>query len=479
MKPVKAISLLLGLALAASCFADVSDREAQPRKALALTVYNQGFAVVRDLREMYLPREVTEMRFVDVAASIDPTSVRFRSLTDQLGTTVLEQNYEYDLVDSHRLLQKFIDRDIAVMTQDDVLYEGKLLGIDGGQIVMAPVEGPAVTMVQRENIRQIDFPELPGNFITRPTLVWLIQARQARSHEVEVSYITEGINWHADYTLVTSPDDALADLSGWVTLDNHSGATYPNATLQLMAGDVRKLRPEPKLARGRGLAEYDVYYAAERAFEEKAFFEYHLYTLQRPTTVKDRQTKQVELLSAESVPVKKEYIYAGWQGQPHRASDDPTAPESSKKVQVFLELLNSEENRMGMPLPAGRLRTYKTDTDGSLQFIGEDAIEHTPRDEKIRIYVGDAFDIVGERTQTDFVKVSNRIHEESFHIEVRNHKDEAVTVKVVEKLWRWTDWRITQTSADYEKTNSTTIEYLLPVPADGSADISYTVRYTH
>lgn len=475
--PLACISLICAGLCVPTVSAQTVQRQEQPRKGLALTVYNQGFAVVRDWREIFLPREVKEVRFVDVAARIDPTSVRFRSLTDQPGTTVLEQNFEYDLVNPDRLLEKFIDREISVTTQDDVVYDGTLLGVDRNRLVMAPKEGPAVTIVRRDNIRQIDFPELPANFITQPTLVWLIQARQARTHEVEVSYITEGISWSADYTLVASPDEKLSDLSGWVTLDNRSGMTYSGATLQLMAGDVRRVQEEAKGLRARPMATYDMMGGAP--FEEKPFFEYHLYTLPRPTTIKDRQTKQIELLSAESVPVKKEYVYAGWKGVPRRRSDDPSSPECNKKVQVFLEIVNSEENRMGMPLPAGRIRVYKTDTDGTLQFIGEDRIDHTPKDEKIRVYVGDAFDIVGKRVQTDFRKVSQRVHEESFRIHIRNHKAEDVVVQVVEKMWRWSDWKILQSSHDWEQVDSSTVQFPLQVPSDGSAELTYTVQYVH
>jgi hypothetical protein len=299
---------------------------------------------------------------------------------------------------------------------------------------------------------------------------------------VEVTYQTEGLNWRADYNAVLNPDDTRLDLGGWVTLDNRSGATYKEARLKLIAGDVRRIRkPRPMPGRGRVMA---MEQAAAPPFEEKAFFEYHLYTLQRPTTVAQNQTKQIELLKASQVPVRKIFLYQGGAGyrfhgglQTHAAYG---AEESSKKVHVIIEFINSKENNMGMALPKGKVRLYKVDAaDAALEFIGEDEVDHTPKDERIKLHIGDAFDVVGERKRTDFhVDTGRKTMKESFEIRVRNHKDDAVEVLVKEVLYRWSNWEITQASHHYDKYEAQTIHFPVQVAEDGEEVISYTVRYT-
>jgi hypothetical protein len=443
---------------------------------LQLTVYNQDIALVRDTRSFELEAGANEVRFSDVASLIDPTSVHFRSLTDPAGTTVLEQNYEYDVVGSQKLLQKYIDQEIALVTKDGKQYQGTLLS-GAGDIILRDAEG-GVTVVRLDEVQQYDFPQLPEGLITKPTLVWLLDAGQAGDQNVEVTYMTNGVNWRADYVVQLNQDDTALDLNGWITLDNRSGASYTDAKLKLVAGDVNVVR-ETKVFLERDMAE-GALPAEATPVAERQFFEYHLYDVQRPVTVRDNQTKQIEFTSAASVPAEKFFVYDGapdliFYGY---ANPDPGyGIYSNPDVNIYLQVQNEEEAGLGIPLPAGRVRVYKADVDGSLQFVGEDQIDHTPKDETVRLRLGNAFDIVGERRQTDFQQLSDDVIEESFEIKVRNHKAQDVQVRVVEHLFRWSEWEIVEESAEHTRLDQGTVEWRLPVPADGETTLTYTVRY--
>jgi hypothetical protein len=446
-------------------------------------VYNQNFGVVREKRAVDVKEKLGWIRFADVASRIDGTSVQFKSLTDP-EAGVLEQNYAYDLVSADRLLQKFIDKPIKILTQDGSRYAGELLSFDANQLVIRQSgEESAIVMVQRgDNVKDIEFGRLPEGLITKPTLVWKLATEKPGRQLVEVTYQTEGLNWRADYNAVLNPEDTRLDLSAWVTLDNRSGATYKEARLKLIAGDVKRVQKRPPVpSRAHALAMED---AAGPAFEEKAFFEYHLYTLQRPATVAQNETKQIRLLTASQVPVRKVFLYEGapryrfYGGLQTHARYG--AEESNKKVNVLIEWTNSKENNMGMALPKGKVRLYKRDAaDEALEFIGEDEIDHTPKDEKIRLHIGDAFDIVGERRRVDFhVDSGRKTMRESFEIRVRNHKDDDVEVLVKEVLYRWSNWEITEASHTYKKYDAQTIHFPVQVKEDGEQVITYTVRYT-
>jgi hypothetical protein len=314
---------------------------------------------------------------------------------------------------------------------------------------------------------------------------WLLQSNQAEAQSAEISYMTEGIGWKADYVALVNKDDTALDLTGWVTLDNKSGATYSDAKLTLMAGDVRRLQPEMPNSLSLGGAYQMKSSAAAPQFQEKSFFEYHMYSMERPTTIRDNETKQLSLLNASDAPVKKEMIYDGrkeWWASwwyPGRTSFEPGGGYDTSnyhKVNVVLEAKNSKENHMGMPLPKGKIRVYKLDTDGSQQFIGEDEIDHTPKDEKIRLYIGDAFDVVGDYKRTDFKKISERTIEETFQVNIRNHKTTPVEVKAVDHVW--SDWKVTEKSHPYNKIDAHTIEFPVTVPADGETVVTYTIRTT-
>jgi len=445
---------------------------------VSLTVYNQDFGFVRVERDLQLSAGQIETAFQDVAATIDPTSVHFRSLTDPEGTLILEQNYEYDLVSSNKLFQKYLGKEVSLLTEEGALYQGTLGSFDGGQIVLLdarraqqagePGESVPVAMVRQDQLVDVRFPELPEGLITIPTLKWLLQVSQGGTHRAEVSYIAQRMNWHADYTAVLEADEKRMDLTGWVTVDNRSGATYKNAKLKLLAGDVHRVRervarPQVDMLRGVAMAEK----MAPRV-EEKEFFEYHLYTVTRPTTLKDRQTKQIEFTKAPEVPTHKQYILE---------SPNPWTYQREEKLKVDVKLVfkNEKEGGLGIALPMGKVRVFKRDDDGSLEFIGEDRIDHTPKDETVKLQMGKAFDIVGERKQTDFQEDS-RFLRESYHIAVRNHKKERIRVSVLEHFFRWREWKL-YTEQPYEKVDSQTVEFKLNIPQDATGEIDYTVRY--
>ena len=444
----------------------------------------QGYAVVKDWRKMKLDKGRNTIRFTDVAKMIDASTVFFKSLTDPEGTFVVEQNYEYDLVSRDKLLEKYIDKEITLPPPPDkdlLPQKGRLLSTVGGLVV--EIDGKI--HVNPPQPAGIVLPSLPGGLITRPTLVWLLDAKKAGEHLAKVTYQTNGILWMADYTAVTKKNDTLLDLSGWVTIDNQSGATYEDAQIKLVAGDVHRAAQPGEAAAAQPMMMARKSGAAEGGFQEKGFFEYHLYTLGRPTTVKDNSQKQIELFApVENIPAKKIYLYFGAVNVPWWGSDAyqdrNLGTQTNKKVDIYMTFQNSEKSGLGIPLPGGRVRVYKEDeADGSLEFVGEDRIDHTPKDEKVLLKMGSAFDVVGERKQTNFA-IDTRAHwiDESFEIKVRNHKQEDIEVVVKEVLFRWSNWEIKEKSHNFEKIDSRTIHFPVKVAKDGEVTLTYTVHYT-
>ena len=446
-----------------------------------------GFALVRLDRELQIPRGRGTIQFTDVAALIDPTTVQFLSLSDPEGTKVLEQNFQFDLVSQEKLLSRYIDRQVSVEQQsgDGIkVVDGTLVSSNDG-LVIRGADGQIHALREWSNMR---FGELPGGLITRPTLEWDVVSGKGGTQEARVSYQTGGITWWADYNLIfTEGADAnsgFVDVGAWVSLLNQSGARYQDAKLKLIAGDVHRAQPPPQVLRKEVYEMSAVADAAAAGFEEKAFFEYHLYTLGRPATIPNNSTKQIELFdSATRVPAKKQLVYygadfGGYYGQP--MMDREMGPASNTKVDVWLSFDNDKASGMGMPLPAGRIRVSQQDkADGSLEFIGEDKIDHTPKDEDVRVKLGTAFDVVGERRQTDFVlNTKGRVMEEAFEIKVRNHKEQAVEVIVRENLYRWSQWSLIEQSSPSAKKDARTVEFPVRVAADGEAVITYRVRYT-
>lgn len=451
-----------------------------------------GYAIVKQQRKVALEQGRNTLRFTDVAAMIEPTTVMFASLTDPAGTTVLEQSFEFDLVSPEKLLERFIDKPIALTF---VLPDGKseqvngvLLSAAGGQMILRTESATHPIQILQQAAARVSLSELPGGLITRPTLVWELSAQKPGEHLVRVTYETKSMTWWADYNLVYAdgqdPNRGTFDLSAWVSILNKSGASFRDARLKLIAGDVQRAAPPPERGvypRGAVAA-----MAAEEqaGFEEKAFFEYHLYTLGRRTTLPDNSTRQIELFpAARGVPCEKVYLYYGapvaWGYGPAANTNRELGLPMNKKVDVYLRFRNDQASSLGMPLPAGRVRVNKLDpADETLEFIGENTIDHTPRDEEVLIKTGSAFDVVGERVQTDFsVDTGRKRMDESFEIRLRNHKDVAVTVIVKETLFRWSGWTIRSSSHEYEKKDARTIHIPVKVEAGGEAKVTYSVRY--
>jgi hypothetical protein len=460
---------------------------------IALTIYNQNFALVKDRRTIDLANGRNAVVIEDVAALIDPTSVHFKSLTAPNAVAVREQNYRYDLINPTTLLNKSVGKKVTIRQP---LANGQFREIQG--TILTPVTvavaqtgdagGGTSTVYSGMVVRtedgglilnptgEIMLHEMPSGLIPRPQLAWLVDSTQAGRHETEVSYMTNGVTWKADYVVVVANDDKSVDITGWVTLDNKSGATYENANLQLIAGDVRRVQPAPRPEVLRAAMKADA--AGAPQFQEESLFEYHLYTLDGTTTVRDNEQKQMTLLTASRVPAVKKFIYEGRRGfwgirNPGYLPGEGYDTSAYKKVNIIVEIKNSKPS-MGIPLPKGKMRLYKADSRGSLQFVGEDEIDHTPKDETVRLYVGDSFDIVGEHKRTDFKRISQKEVEESFEIVLRNHRKEDTTVSVVEHFWA--DWRITAKSADFVKKDAHTGEFIVNVPKDGEVKVTYTVR---
>lgn len=453
--------------------------------------YNQaipGYAVVKLERPIELAAGRSTIRFADVAALIDPTTVRFISLTDPEGTHVLEQNYEFDLVSSAKLMERYIDRKITVEQahgETVTTFSGTLLSTSGG-LILKNADGQIQVINSYSNVQ---FPELPGGLITKPTLVWDVTTDKPGPHRTRVSYQTTGMTWWADYNIVftegADANNGVLDVGAWVSIINQSGASYDDAKLKLIAGDVH--RAPQSNAQYLGVAmETRSRKGGGRVFEEKAFFEYHLYTLGRATTLPDNSTKQIELFpSVKGVQCEKILVYyglnRGFRGFfPNPMTDRNLGTKSNKKVDIYLRFKNSEQNRMGMPLPSGRIRVNKLDpADDSLEFIGEDTIDHTPKDEEILIKMGSAFDVVGERKQLDFkVDTARKWMDELIEIKLRNHKEETVKVIVKENLYRWVNWEITEKTHDYKKIDARTIHFPVTIEPDGEVTIRYKVRYS-
>ena len=462
------LGFLLGLWPVAAVGQDVPKMQsgADQRQEVTITVYNQNFGLVREVRDVTLVRGAVNLEFRDVAAQIQPETVHIKALRGG-GLRVLEQNYQYDLLNPQKLLEKYVGRTVRVYrynskTGRDEVLEAEVLSVNGGPILKI---GNEITF---NYPGRFAFPEIPDNLIAKPTLVWLLDSRETHQ-QLEVSYLTNGLNWKADYVFVINEDDTLGDLTGWVTLTNQSGTTYENARLKLVAGDVQRVTGEMRRRMERDALRAAA--VAESQFVEESFFEYHLYTLQRPTTLRHNEQKQVTLLEGAGVGIDKRLIFYGQQYW-YRGSYGQI--QSNQKVGVYLDFLNSEDNRLGVPLPRGVVRVYKADSQGAQQFIGEDRIDHTPRDERVRIKMGEAFDVVGDRRQMEYRVISGCVSESSWEITLRNHKDEAAEVQIVEPVGG--DWEILSSSHEWNKMDAFTFSYTVTVPARGETTVEYRVR---
>jgi len=442
---------------------------ADARDAVSITVYNQNFGLVREIRTLDLRRGFVNLEYGDVASGIQPETVHIRPLGGR-PLQVLEQNYQFDLLNPQKLLEKYVGRTVNVyrtnpLTGIDEVVEAEVLSVNGGPILRIDGE------ITFNYPGRFGFPELPDNLIAEPTLLWRLNAPGGRQ-QVEVTYLTNSMNWKSDYVMVLNADDDEASLTGWVTLTNQSGTAYENARLQLVAGDVQRVNQGgmPQARRERMMADAVMAMEAD-GFTEDAFFEYHLYTLGRPADLMNNEQKQVTLLESDGFGVQKTLIFPGasyyYRGQYGQVA-------TNQKVSVFLDFENSETNGLGMPLPKGTVRVYKRDDSGAQQFIGEDLIDHTPRDEELRIKMGEAFDVVGDRRQMDYTVVSSCVSESTWRVDLRNHKDEDVEVQLVEPVGG--DWEILSTTHRYEQTDAWTFVMTPSVPARGETRVEYRVR---
>ncbi len=467
VSPVLSAALVL---FQSAVYADaVQQSTIEDQTAVEVTVYNNNLGLVKDVRKLNLSSGQGELRFMDVAASILPETVHVKSLTKPDALAVLEQNYEYDLMDQNKLLNKYIGKEITLIDRNEFQDREKPIKAT----LLANNDGPIYRIdgqiyLGHPGIRVL--PELPQDLIARPTLTWLFNNTAKAGHNVEVSYLTNNLNWKADYVLEINADDTAADLSGWVTVDNRSGAAYRNAKLKLIAGQVNRAEEErPMYARKMAMAGAEM--SMDTAFAEQAFFEYHIYDLQRSTTLKDNQTKQISLLQAAGIGVEKELVVEGESYYFYQSYGDQ---DLKQPVQVKIKFKNAKDNQLGMPLPAGIMRLYKKDGSGSLQFIGEDRIAHTPKDEEVRLKIGEAFDVTAERKQTDFRQVTSHIFETEWEITLKNHKENDVVVKVIEPMQG--DWQVLKSSLPHQKIEAFKIRFDVPVKKDEEVKVTYRVR---
>jgi hypothetical protein len=429
---------------------------------------------VRDVRTLRLPGGTLDLHFMDIAATVNPATVHFRSLTNPASLAVLEQNYQYDLLEPDKLLRKYVGREVTLVRnrqeggttrQEEV--RARLLSYNSGPVWQIGSE--IVTGMHADHIR---FPELPGNLYSRPTLIWTLQNDGALEHRVEASYLAGKLAWSADYVLTVGRDDTSADLDGWVTLNNSSGTAFTNARLQLVAGDLNRVRQE--LGR-RDMAVAEMARAAAPAMEQESFAEYHLYTLGRRTTINNNETKQVSMLSGTRIPTLKRYVVNG-QSFYYRNHQHPGAPLKDV-VQVFYQFRNEQQGGLGVPMPAGIVRVYQADSKGGVHFVGEDRISHTPKDEIINIRIGNAFDVVCERRQIAFERISDRVYELEYEIALRNRKAQPIEVEVNEPIGG--SWRMLQASHRWRQTDAWAAQFTVPVEAEGSSLLKYRLRVTY
>jgi hypothetical protein len=442
---------------------------AADREHVALTIYNSNFALIREERRLALGTGRVALAFEDVSAHVQPATVHLRSLDAADGLSVLEQNYRYDVLTPQTLLEKYVGKTIKLARYDeqrgtDEVKEAELLSVQNGPVLR--VDGEIVTAGADRFI----FPEVPSNLLERPTLVWLLDSARAEQR-VEVSYLSANLSWHADYVLVLDPNDTRGDLTSWVTLDNQSGTSFMGAELKLVAGDVQRVAPPPPPPMpAMDMAQEEVS-AQGAGFRQEALFEYHLYALGRPADVLDKEQKQVSLLEAHGIEVQKKLVFHGSDyGFRTRWGDQV----KNQKVSVLVVLDNSEAKGLGMPLPAGVVRVYKMDSTGANQFVGEDAIDHTPRDEPIEVKLGEAFDVLGDRRQTSYQALGKCSGESNWEVELRNHKDTVARVEVLEPASG--DYQVIQSSHPVLPRDAHGFAFEVDVPARGAVKVTYRVR---
>jgi len=462
MKASVAITILVLMLLPAV----VQAAAAGDVESVSLTVYNDGLALIREVRRFDLDSGVQNVVLSEVSGQLRPETVHL-SMPAGLTVELLEQNYDYDLVSRDKLLEKFIGKQLMLVDDEHgANFSGTLLSTAGGIVLDSDGQ------ILLNPPGRIVLPSgAADDLLLKPTLSWLLYSPRSANTDAEISYLSGGLSWNADYVLELNADDSAAGMEGWVTLSNYSGTTYNDAELKLIAGDVNRVQEDKGV--DYAMAEEAMYAdGLGGGFEEEEFFEYHLYTLDRKTTVKDKQTKQISLLNASAVGVKKSYVFTS---SGHYFYSRMGGPDNSAKVGVYLSLENSKDNNLGVPLPQGVVRVYKKDTSGELQFVGEDRIDHTPEEETVRIKMGNAFDVVAERVQTDFsILKAGKEFESSYSVKIRNHKDEDIVVSVVETMRG--DWKVEDSSHRFTRESSHRIRFDVPVKSKGESELVYRVR---
>ncbi len=462
------------------------------RTSVDLTIYNQNLSLIREERPLNLPKGTSRAILPDIPVTIDGTSLHFLSLTEPSAVKVLEQNYQYDLVHPGKLLERYLGKTVEFVrvdpeTDKEYTVTGRLLSsgyvgrsATGGMI--AEVNGK----IEVNPAGRLVLPGLPEGLILKPQLEWLVTNSREGAQRTEISYLAGGLSWSADYVALLGAQENKLDLTGWVTVTNGSGTEFTNAGLKLVAGDVNVVQDAfggSLRAQKAVMMEAD---AAAPQFKQTELFEYKMYALQRRTDIRNNETKQIELTSGNNVAAKKVFIYDGlsdqwrmWHNNYSYRSQGSFGQQSNRKVGVFVTFKNEEKSGLGIPLPKGKVRVYKRDDDGKEQFVGEDQIDHTPKNEEVRLYLGNAFDIVGERVQKDFKSLAgNRIVEETIEVKVRNHKNETAEVLVYEHPWRWTQWEILNANGEWEKVDQTTIKFPVKLGKDQEKVVRYTIRYS-
>ncbi len=440
---------------------------------LAVTVYNSNIALVRDVRQLTLPNGSFRLKLEDIAATVNPATVHFRSLTDADKLGVIEQNYEYDLLEPAKLLHKYVGKEVTLVrsyqengTTKHEEIKATLLADNNGPVWK--IGNDIVTGMYSESLR---FPEVPANLYERPTLLMSLENNGARKQQIEASYLATNLSWNSDYVLTVGRDDKAADLDGWVTLVNNSGTAFHNAHLQLVAGDLNRLPANGRVIALEARKEV-MSKAAAPQFAQESFSEYHLYSLGRRTSVENQETKQISLLQGSGVPVQKVFIVNGQNFYYHNQYN-PGSPLKDP-VMVYYKFKNEEKASLGMPLPAGNVRVYQKDSKGGVLFIGEDRIDHTPKDETVTVHIGNAFDVIAERKQTDYKRVDTHTWEMEFEITLRNHKDTPIVVEVNEPVGG--DWEMLSSSYKFTKTAAWAAQFQVPVEKNGTSVLKYRIR---
>jgi hypothetical protein len=439
---------------------------------LSVTVYNSNIALVRDVRNVSVPSGLFRLKLMDIAATVNPATVHFRSLNEPDKLGVLEQNYEYDLLEPAKLLHKYVGKEVTLTRS--YLDNGTTKREEIKATLLADNNGPVwkigndiVTGMYGESYR---FPEVPANLFDRPTLLMSLENAGSHKQQIEASYLAGNLSWNSDYVLTVGRDDKGADLDGWVTLVNNSGTAFHNARLQLVAGDLNRIQPAsaPMQARDMAMAKA----ARAEQFAQENFSEYHLYSLGRKTSVEDKETKQISLLQGSGIPVEKRFVVNGQNFYYHNQQNPGTPLKDN--VMVYYKFKNEEKSGLGMPMPAGNVRVYQKDSKGSVLFVGEDRIDHTPKDETLNIHIGNAFDVISERKQTDYKRIDTHLWEMEFEITLRNHKDAPITVEVNEPIGG--DWEMVSSSYKYTKTAAWAAQFNVPVAANGTSVLKYRIR---